>query len=335
MDSERQLVTQRTVADIQPIPGADNIVCATVDGWKVVVKKGEFAVGDPCVFFEVDSFLPATDDRFAFLAKTKRLWRGKEGYRLKTIKLKGQISQGLALPMSMFPEGLPTAIVEKWEDDVSIQIGGAAKGSFPSFLRKTDQERIQNCFNKIDKNAHYEVTVKMDGTSLTVFNKDGEFGVCSRNQQLKTDEENAGNLYVQQLPSFKDLPEGFAVQAEICGPGIQGNRAGLPSVQTFVFDIFDIKAGEYLTPAARVEMCEKFGWTHAPIIGRGIPEYRGPGNWVGPCAELSSLAEALAFAETFKYPRNNELAEGLVYKRADGKDSFKIISNAFLLKYGL
>jgi RNA ligase (TIGR02306 family) len=323
----RNLVTTRLVTALTDIPGADNIVCATVDGWKVVVKKGEFAVGDQCLFFEIDSFLPAADTRFDFLAKTKRTWRGKDGYRLRTIKLKKQISQGLALPVAMFPEGLEalTATIEKWEEDIPAALAGQVKGTFPAFLRKTDQERIQNCYQDIDKRGLYEVTIKMDGTSLTVYHHEGIIGVCSRNQELKINDENAGNLYVQQVPTFKDLPEGYAVQAEVCGPGIQGNRAGLDRVQTFVFDIYDIKAGAYLPWHLRRAMCEKYGWQHVPSIVE--PTF-------GPHDFLESMDAALAYAERWKY-LNGEPAEGIVCKSNDGSSSFKIISNAFLLKHGL
>ncbi len=320
---DRALVSLRTIGTITSIPDADQIVCATVDGWNVVVKKGEFQPGDPCLFFEIDSFLPATDTRFDFLAKTKRTWRGKDGYRLRTIKLKKQTSQGLALPVTLFPEGLEAvaATVEKWEEDIPAALQGQVKGAFPSFLRKTDQERIQNCYREIDKTAHYEVTLKMDGTSLTVYRYQDTLGVCSRNQELKINEENAGNLYVQQVPRFENVPEGWAIQAEICGPGIQGNRAGLTEVQAYVFDIFDIVQQCYVPPNLRRAVCKNMGWRHAPFLGK-------------PTDRLESLEVALAYAEQFTYAPGLP-AEGVVFKRDDGQFSFKIISNKFLLQYGL
>lgn len=322
--SERELITIRTINNIVPIDGADQIVCALIDGWKVVVKKDEFKPGDSCIFFEIDSFLPAIDNRFDFLAKSKRIWRGKEGYRLKTIKLRGQISQGLALPVSLFPEGIDVLSnsIEKWEEDIHPSLAGQVKGSFPPFLHKTDQERIQNCYDDIDKSAYYEVTLKMDGTSLTIFRYNGELGVCSRNQELKINDENADNLYVKQANLFKNIPDGFAVQAEICGPNIQNNKIGLSSVQAFVFDIFDINYGGYVSNDVRIAMCSKYGWKHVPVIFNGINSH------------LHTLDTALAYAEQFTYD-NGSPAEGVVFKRTNGKSSFKIISNKFLLKYGL
>jgi RNA ligase (TIGR02306 family) len=320
MNSERRLVTIRTIQSLAPIPGADQIECAFIDGWRVVVKRGEFQPGDPCVFFEIDSFLPAEDHRFDFLAKTKRVWRGKEGYRLRTIKLRGQLSQGLALPTRLFPEGLPQ--VDKWEEDIPPALAGLVAGSFPHFLRRTDQERVQNVYSTIDKQAVYETTVKMDGTSLTVFNHQGEHGVCSRNLRLKLGEENANNLYVQQLPTFQNVPDGYAVQSEICGPGIQSNRAGLDKVCTFVFDVFHIPTQRYVSCHERIEMCHRLGWTHVPLLS------------IAPCPELCSLDETLAWAEHVRYG-NGAPAEGVVYKLEDGSSSFKVISNKFLLHHGL
>ncbi|MCH8618212.1 hypothetical protein [Undibacterium sp. TS12] len=89
----RELVTIRQVSSIKPIVGADAIECASVDGWSVVVKKNEFKPGDACVYIEIDSFLPLQDERFAFLAKNKTSCNDREGTRLRTVKLRGQISQ--------------------------------------------------------------------------------------------------------------------------------------------------------------------------------------------------------------------------------------------------
>lgn len=151
-DITRNLSTVRVVNALHPIADAEFIERAEVDGWSVVVKKGEFRPGDSCVFFEIDSFIPATDTRFDFLAKTKRTWKGKDGYRLKTIKLKKTISQGLALPTSSFAAELADTSgktldellgIEKWEDydENGVRLAGNVKSTFPVFIRKTDQER--------------------------------------------------------------------------------------------------------------------------------------------------------------------------------------------------
>ena len=98
----RRLVSVRKIDAIEDIPNADLIKAAVIGGWKVVVKAGEFQPGDLCVFFEIDSFLPADDPRYEFLLKNKTTWMGKEGIRLRTIRLRRALSQGLALPISSF-----------------------------------------------------------------------------------------------------------------------------------------------------------------------------------------------------------------------------------------
>ena len=195
----RKLVTVRTVDAIRPIAGADAIDCATVEGWQVVVKKGEFQAGDRCVYFEIDAFLPLTDSRFDFLARNKSTWLGREGVRLRTVKLRGQLSQGLILPLAGFPE-IASAVandadadltallgVEKWEATQAAGLSGQPAGAFPAFIRKTDQERIQNLREVLYEQAltEFEVTLKLDGSSMTVFYRQGEAGVCSRNYQVE------------------------------------------------------------------------------------------------------------------------------------------------------
>lgn len=159
----RRLVTVRKIDDIEDIPNADLIKTAVVGGWKVVIKAGEFKPGDLCVFFEIDSFIPIDDARFSFLHKNKITWQNLEGVRLRTIRLKKQLSQGLALPLSSFPEiqqalKLETDFqkidenyadmdftellkVDKWEAFINASLRGMAKGNFPPFIRKTDEER--------------------------------------------------------------------------------------------------------------------------------------------------------------------------------------------------
>ena len=179
----RKLVSVRTVGQITPIENADAIECISVDGWQVVAKKGEFKEGDKCVYFEIDSFLPTDDVRFSFLAKngTKTDSDGVERVRLRTIRLRGQISQGLALPLHLFPEivGLLHTNQEDFSETVNVikyeqpekALGRAAAGTFPWWIRKTDEERIQNCygrFARVHKDTMFVPTLKLDGMSTTI-----------------------------------------------------------------------------------------------------------------------------------------------------------------------
>lgn len=210
--TERKLASVRKIADIQPIPGADAIDVATIDGWKVVVKKGEFQIGDLAIYFEIDSWIPK--DVAPFLNKG-RTYNGVEGERLRTVKLRGQVSQGLLLPVNCIHghatvENTATGIgmivnegidlteflnIQKYEKPLPGALVGVARGSFPSFLRKTDQERAQNMTRDLrrweDEGAMWEVTEKLDGSSMTCYLHEDVFGVCSRNLDLLETEGNA------------------------------------------------------------------------------------------------------------------------------------------------
>ena len=204
---ERKLATIRIIDDIRPIEGADMIELVTVGGWNVVVaKEVGHKVGDHVVYCEIDSFLPIREE-FEFLRKSSYKKMGdQEGFRLKTIRLRGQVSQGLILPMSVFGdfgwtayEGLDVTEklgIVKYEPPIPAELSGKVKGSFPSFIPKTDEERIQNLTKeyqewKYQSKHLFYVTEKLDGSSATYYFKDGEFGVCSRNLELLETEGNS------------------------------------------------------------------------------------------------------------------------------------------------
>jgi RNA ligase (TIGR02306 family) len=183
----RKLASIQKVLAVRPIEGADKIEVVDVLGWSVVVKKGEFKPGDLCVYLEIDSWLDSSIPAFQADVFVERYtnWGTKRGMRLKTIKLRKQISQGLVLPISDFAEltgdlseGYDVTEIlniEKWEPAEETQSNGPNKvaggGKFPSFIRKTDQERVQNYVNELPKHADetFEVTIKLDGSSMTIF----------------------------------------------------------------------------------------------------------------------------------------------------------------------
>ena len=222
----RKLASIRKVKEIKPIENADAIECVVIDGWEIVSKKGEFSAGDTCVFFEIDSLLPE-EPIFEFLRKPCFVSKSQNGagFRLKTIKLRNQISQGLAFHPKEIADNIDSAkeiLSAKIGDDVTDMIGvklweklnpsqlnakiinkethfcidgkmfplqlkGRIYGDFPDFMPKTDQERIQNCFDQFTdewSNQKLEVTIKMDGSSGTYFFNNNVFGACSRNLNL-------------------------------------------------------------------------------------------------------------------------------------------------------
>lgn len=361
----RHLATVRKILDIAPIPGADSIVVATVDGWKVVVKKDEFEVGDLCVYFEIDSFLPCVP-RFEILRRNSLKKMGDiEGYRLKTIKLRGQVSQGFVIPIDHdvevewshtfmnFQDARSLEVgddltemfgVLKYEAPVPVAIAGQVRGNFPSFIKKTDQERCQNLIHEIfteNVDAEYEVTMKMDGTSFTGYFNRGIDGVCGRNWELKMDNENAFNALVLMFvesglrDALREFGGNYAVQGELMGPGIQKNREGLKSHKLFVFDIYDIDNGCYLPPAKRRETLNllyvhglnKNMVEHVPVFYENIKllDIRPKTH-----RSLDTVDALLEYADGPSL--HHAIREGLVFKRKDGQFSFKAISNRYLLK---
>ena len=139
--SERKLATIRKIAAIEPIEGADAIEVAVVDGWKVVVKKGEFQVDALAVYIEIDSWVPTELAPFLSKGKEPREFESVKGERLRTVKLRGQLSQGLLLPLeptcanieSELFEGLDVSLplnILKWERPMNAQLAGIARGNF-------------------------------------------------------------------------------------------------------------------------------------------------------------------------------------------------------------
>jgi RNA ligase (TIGR02306 family) len=326
---ERKLASVKRITEIRAIEGADAIECAIVGGgWPVVVKKDEFNEGDLALYLEIDSWVPYELAPFLCRGKEPREFNGVKGERLRTIKLRGQISQGLVLPLDpsedMAFDGQDMTErygIQKWEKPIPAQLQGQMKGNFPSWIRKTDQERVQNLDGVICWDDEYEITIKLDGSSMTIWGHAGEVGVCSRNVDLKMDQE--GNSFVNMAKKILDrieLPEEIAIQGELIGPSIQGNREGLAEHEFYVFDIFDIVAQAYWSPLSVRAFCKTNGLNHVPVIDEHCKLVDN-----GVC----SIESALAFAEGKSL--NNPVREGLVFKRTDGGFSFKAISNTFLL----
>lgn len=364
----RKLATVRQIESIRPIPGADLIEVAKIDGWEVVVKKGEFTAGSPCVYFEIDSFLPIRPE-FEFLRKSSlRKQFGVEGFRLRTIKLKGQISQGLALTKeacnissaSIGEDVTQELGVKIWEavgDEVTEAqppskrnglIGFFYKilykylpflvrkfdGTWPDFIPRTDEERIQNkteCFERWKReNLLFSVTEKLDGSSLTIYRKGRRFGCCSRNFSKKKDPTDrfwapAIRLDLEKKMKSDPMFDNLALQGELCGPGIQKNKYRLNYYEYFVFRIFDIKERKFLPWYSVKDICVRLHVQTVPCI-----------DFAKPITDFNTVADIVKFAEGESWVTNSGLAEreGLVFvtQREDTRISFKAISNNFLLK---
>lgn len=331
----RKMATIRVIDAIGPIDGADAIEVATVGGWKVVVKKGEFTVGDRAVYCEIDSWIPTELAPFLSKGKEPREFEGVKGERLRTVKLRGQLSQGLLLNLddvlsgtNSFQDGDDVSEVlniRKWEMPMNAQLAGLVKGTFPSQIPKTDQERVQNLKKEIvsAEGMMFEVTEKLEGSSMTCYLIDGEFGVCSRNMDLKRDENNAfwATAIREDVESkMRDTgPDAqFAIQGELIGPGIQNNIYKLSRTEFYVFDVYNIQSGEYLTPVFRRALIERMGLNHVPLINPNYPIV----------ASIDGLLEAAEGASVLNVKQERE---GIVFKQVDGGMTFKAISNKYLL----
>jgi RNA ligase (TIGR02306 family) len=335
MNTDRKLASVVKIADIQPIPGADAIVVATVKGWKVVVKVNEYKVGDLAVYYEIDSFLPIRP-QFEFLRKSSYKRMGSsEGFRLKTIRLRGQISQGLLTPI---PEGisnpregddLTEALdIVKYEPPIPAQLAGKIKGTFPSFIPKTDEIRIQNFesevgFSPVGERAY--VTEKLDGTSFTCYFNNGVFGVCGRNWELSETSDNSlwrmANV-LQLKEKMTKHGKNIALQGELVGAGINGNLYGLSDHKLYFFTGYDIDKGRRM-------FFDELEWVLFGLQLQMVPVLEKYG-FVIP-NENNIVDYMLRYAEG-KSVLNMEVdREGVVVRGLEREFSFKAISNTYLL----
>lgn len=356
----RKLVSVRTIDEIREHSNADSLELAIVDGWQVIIAKGKHHQGETIAYFEIDSFIPVREE-FEFLRKSsfRNLPGVGEGFRIKTIKLRKELSQGLVMPLSevlapeqhfRFPVGSDlskTLGVVKYEKPIDANLRGYAKGNFPERIPKTDQERVQNIFKRLRKDSDdlWEVTLKLDGSSMTCYVEDfidiesedpdnnvyQKTGVCSRNLELQLDQE--GNHFVNmfhELELDEKLREarkkfGFemAIQGEIMGPGIQGNREGFEENKYFVFDIYDITRQEYVDATRRMEIISYLELTPVPTIGFICFDDISDNEW--------NVDHFLKMADIRSI--NHKIAEGIVFKNLNNTEkSFKVINNKYLLK---
>lgn len=330
---ERKLASIVKIIDIQPISGADAIEVALVKGWKVVVKKGEYKANDLAVYYEIDSFLPIKPE-FEFLRKSSFKKMGQhEGFRLKTIKLRGQLSQGLLTPI---PEGilnpkegddLTEALdILKYEPPIPAQLAGKIKGNFPSFIPKTDEIRIQNFQAEVGFSPAGErvyITEKLDGTSFTCYYKDGEFGVCGRNWELtETADNSLWNMakLLDLKQKLTNLGKNIALQGELIGNGINGNLYHLREHKLYFFTGYDIDKKQRMPFDMLEWILFKLDLQMVPVIDS---------NTVLPQGDIVDYMLLSAEGESKINPEVG--SEGIVVRGLEKEFSFKAISNQYLM----
>lgn len=341
----RKLASIQVVNEIRPIENADAIECVVILGWTVVAKKGEFKVGDKCVFFEIDSILP-NEEKYSFLDYKEEY----NGYRLKTVRLRGQLSQGLALPINIFelPENIEIGTdlteqlkIRKYEPPVPEEVGAKPSNRVWE-IPKTDEERYQSNPNLVDalKGKEYYASVKLDGTSTTIIlnindENEPEVNVCGRNTCY---EENPNNKYwavamkynmkEKILEHYNKTGKRLAFQGELIGPKIQGNKMGLTENDLYIFNVW-IAEGKQPYEKCDIDtalsIVKELELKFVPIELTGIFEYN--------TEDLQGLTE-LPYNKYFKNAKPSQNIEGLVFRSKDMKVSFKVVSNKFLLRGG-
>lgn len=332
----RSLATIKKIGSIMPIPGADKVEVATIQGWDVVVQKHLYKPNQLVIYVEVDAWVPRSVAPFLCSDEVKT-YCGIDGVRLKTKKIRGQISQGLILPLAEFGDIIKGDVIEGRNVTADLGIvkydtestaGSNSAGNFPERVTKTDQERIQNLSFMLetwdDHDITWEITEKLDGSSCTFYlDEDGEFFVCSRNQKLKQDSgckfwKVAKQNNVEEQMRSNNL-FGYAIQGELVGEGIQKNRYKRVGHDFYAFDIQ--KNGKFLPPTERRSVLAQLGIPHVPVLN--------------DCASTpGSVSEALKIAEGISDLADTQ-REGVVYKaNIHNVISFKAISNKFLLKGG-
>jgi RNA ligase (TIGR02306 family) len=344
---QRKLASVQRVLDVSPIENADAIELVRINGWQCVTKKGEFTPGDRGVFFEIDAVPPDTEV-FRFLwtpraaAEAGEVVERPAKFRIRTMRLRGALSQGLFLPLAAL--GLdPDAVAEG--DDLTERLGvgkyeppapagmGDWRAPFPAVLPKTDEMRVQSVPAVLDemRGRPYAITLKYDGTSATflIDPRTGEFHACARNHSVA----DGDNLYWHVARALdiearlRATGNGrYAVQGEIVGPGVQKNPLGLKTVALFAFNVYDLEAAGYLGHDA----------ARAVLADLGIP-----------AVETVETGEAFAYTQDDllrlaegKYPGTSNEREGIVIRprgeayspALGGRLSFKAISNRYLLK---
>lgn len=383
INGKRALAYIVTIDEIKPIPNYDRVEHARTNGWWVIISKNDhLKVGDKCVYFEIDSRVPADDVRFAFLEK--------RDFKVRTLRMCKVLSQGLLMPVSVFGFGnLPvgTDVTDKLGITYAVDEDNARKAEsnkqakymgmytrhkrlfktrlfkwimrhergreflfkifgkktdvplpFPDFVSKTDEERIENLPYKLGTDENYVMTEKLDGTSATyVLSRKGkkyDFAVCSRNLRLpRPKDKHDPDLDVYWEMAFKYDIEGalskilknnpmvnwVCLQGEIIGPGIQKNPLDMPDHTLNLFNfIVDGERWSSYEGKSFSNVCLGIPWV--PILG---------------CETLpNTMDDMKAQADGKSALNENKLREGIVYRSLDGKDSFKNVSNEYLLHQG-
>jgi RNA ligase (TIGR02306 family) len=352
----RKLASIQRIRKVLSIENADLIEEVMVNDWKIVTAKNNgFKEGDLIIYLEIDSFVPTAIAPFLTPeGHEPRFFNGISGERLRSKKLRGVISQGLILPVSIL-DGMSYELeedfdvtellgIQKYEPPIDNSTGtkaqtGRAAGNFPTFVHKTSEERCQNLtryWNDIkstDENHHFQITEKLDGMSVTMYYNDGHLGVCSRNWEVKDEEQSDLWKVIHRYEADKKFMEfcndnpfskTFALQGEFVGPKSQGNKYKLDIQDIRWFSLFDIHSQKYLSHHMLEIVSSVVGMQTVPLLYTDI------------FLPVETISDMVLYAEGKSVLNPKVEREGVVVRKINTKNeavqSFKVISNRFLLK---
>lgn len=343
----RKLASIQSVINVEPIEGADKIELAHVLGWQCVVNKGQMQAGDKAVYFEIDSFLPVRAE-FEFLRSNsyRKTDLMGEGFRLRTMKFRGQVSQGLLLPITAFSEiaadiEIGTDVsellgVKKWEIEEAASSGGTIIGTLPMDVSKTDETRVQADPELIGEftGLEYYISTKMDGSSHSISMDEEGFHVTGHRYEYR-DDGTSGFYELVKRDDIESRVRNYfennalqllTIQGEFCAPGINKNRLKLTRPEWYVFTVR--VNGKRVGLRKMQEICSELGLNMVPIeeVGSDLPN------------KYPTVDALLARADG-EYP-NGGRKEGIVIrpvepvfsKRIGDSLSMKVVSNKYLLK---
>jgi len=310
-----KLASIEIIKSIKNHDNADSLELCEVLGWQTVVKKGIHKEGDKVVFITIDTIVPRCEWS-EFLVDQKN---PDKPIRLKNIKLRGEYSSGLVIPLIEFPlqfESLDvgddvTEIlgIQKYIKEIPANLSGETLGDFPTnIISKTDEDNGLNDPNLVEKvlnhESHITVTQKLDGSSITLIVENGELTqVCTRNLSKKETENNTFWKAARKLT----IPQKWTgtIQGELCGNGIQRNQLKLEEVKIFVFQISKDK--KYMTYEEMKNFCKNsLHCDIVPLVSKLEVESTIK-LWINPLQKLQELADKQ------KYPSGLE-GEGIVVR---------------------
>lgn len=344
MSIKRKLATIQMISEINTIPNADLIECAKVLGWNVVIKKSEnYKVGDKIIYCEIDSLFPK-EERYKFLEN--------HNYRIRTQNFRGQISQGLILPLSILPKNnyeigddvTDILHITKYEEPIPTELFGKVKKGYSAYLPKSDETRVQLLQEILTqyKGLFCFGTEKVDGTSSSFTleineNSENEFNVYGHNYCFFEDSKNVFWIIAKKYKIKNILEDYFiktglhiAIQGEIIGYNIQKNKYNLKTNEfdLYVFNVWDIDNQRYFDFNEFVNFCNLYQLKTVPII-------------YAKFQLIDDIDKLVELSKGFSVINPKTKREGIVWRPLIeipniynlGRLSFKVINPEFLLKY--